>query len=180
MAHQTVSGAPGRAALEQLTLRFLLGALRYNSPDYPVCTGYIRWANGATTTWRQWSTEKGNNALQKSERIGHVRCGTGLSGATTGQGFLWSTRSKPQQACWRGTHRTMNSVYPVHHRTVRCPHHQQKQPTARKWLEAINTPNHLLQWHPSFLNSIFIARAKPNTPRYIQSIQSTPSSQNQL
>jgi hypothetical protein len=37
-----VSGAPGRAALEQLTLRFLQGTLRYNSPDYPVCTGHVR------------------------------------------------------------------------------------------------------------------------------------------
>jgi hypothetical protein len=60
-----------------------------------------------------------------------------------------------------------------------CPS-QQTQPTARKWLEAINTPNHLLHWHPSILNIAFIARAKPNIPRHIQSIQSTPSSQNQL
>jgi hypothetical protein len=94
--------------------------------------------------------------------------------------FQWSSRSKPQWACWRGTHRTVNSVCPVHHRTVRCAHRQQKQPTARKCLEAINTPNHLIHWHPSFLNSIFIARAKPNTQRHIQSIQSTPSSKNQL
>jgi hypothetical protein len=34
----------------------------------------------------------------------------------------------------------VNSVCPVHHQTVRCAHRQQKQPTARKWLEAINTP----------------------------------------
>jgi hypothetical protein len=33
MAHQTVSGAPGRAALEQLALGFLQGALRYNLSD---------------------------------------------------------------------------------------------------------------------------------------------------
>jgi hypothetical protein len=35
-------------------------------------------------------------------------------------------------------------------------------------LEAINTPNHLLQWHPSFLNSTFNTRAKDYTPRHIQ------------
>jgi hypothetical protein len=34
---------------------------------------------------------------EKSERTGHVQCGTGLSGATTGQGFQRSTRSKPQR-----------------------------------------------------------------------------------
>jgi hypothetical protein len=45
-----------------------------------------------------------------------------------------------QQACLRGMHRTVNSTCPVHHRTVRCAHRQQKQPTARKWLEAINPP----------------------------------------
>jgi hypothetical protein len=38
MAHRTVFGALGRAALEQLTLGFLLGALRCNSPDCTVCT----------------------------------------------------------------------------------------------------------------------------------------------
>jgi hypothetical protein len=36
---------------------------------------------------------------------------------------------------------------------------------ARNWLEAINTPNHLLQWHPSILNITFIARAKATTPK---------------
>jgi hypothetical protein len=37
-------------------------------------------------------------------------------------------------------HRIVNNVCPVRHRTVRCARRQQKQPTARKWLEAINTP----------------------------------------
>jgi hypothetical protein len=36
---------------------------------------------------------------EKSERTGHVRCGTRLSGATIGQGFQRSTLSKPQQTC---------------------------------------------------------------------------------
>jgi hypothetical protein len=73
------------------------------------------------------------------------------------------------------THRTVNSTYPMRHRTVRCAHRQQTQPTARKWLEAINTPNHHIYWHPSLLNFIFIARAKPTTQRHIQSIQFSPS-----
>jgi hypothetical protein len=33
-----LESVPGRAALEQLTLRFLLGALRYISPNCMVCT----------------------------------------------------------------------------------------------------------------------------------------------
>jgi hypothetical protein len=42
VAHRTVSGAPGQAALKHLTLGFLLGALRYNSPDCPVYTEHVR------------------------------------------------------------------------------------------------------------------------------------------
>jgi hypothetical protein len=102
---------------------------------------------------------------EKSERTRHVWCGTGLSGATTGQGFQRSSRSKPQWTCWRGTHRTVNSGCPVHHQTVQCAYRRQKQLTARKYLEAINTPNHLLQWHPSILNITFIARAKETNPK---------------
>jgi hypothetical protein len=34
------------------------------------------------------------------------------------------------------------------------------QPTARSGWEAINTPNHLIHFDPSILNSSFIARAK--------------------
>jgi hypothetical protein len=124
---------------------------------------------------KQWSEQ-----CAAEVRAEKSKCGTGLSSAATGWRLPTVDRSKPQWACWRGTHRTVNSAYPVHDRTVRCAHRQQTQPTARKWLEAINTPNHLLQLHPSFLNSTFIARAKQNTPRHIQSIQSTPSSQNQL
>jgi hypothetical protein len=39
VAHQTVSGALGRAPLELATLGFYQGMLRYNSPDRPVFTG---------------------------------------------------------------------------------------------------------------------------------------------
>jgi hypothetical protein len=60
--------------------------------------------------------------------------------------------------------------------SVRCAHRQQKLPTARKWLEAINTPNHLIHWHPSILKFLFNTRAKPTTQRHILSIQSSPSS----
>jgi hypothetical protein len=67
-AHRTVSGAPCRAALEQLTLRNFQGALCYNSSDCPVFTGHVRIDNRATVTWRQQSTAKGNSASQKSEQ----------------------------------------------------------------------------------------------------------------
>jgi hypothetical protein len=54
------------------------------------------------------------------------------------------------------------------------------QPTARSGWEAINTPNHLIHYHPSILNSSFIARAKAQhfKTQSKQSIHSKP--QNQL
>jgi hypothetical protein len=42
VAHRTLSGAPGYAPNELASLRFLLGALRHNSPDCPVCTEHVR------------------------------------------------------------------------------------------------------------------------------------------
>jgi hypothetical protein len=78
-----------------------------------------------------------NSVRQRSEQRvrAHWTCPV-----TTRQRTPTVNNSKPQRACWRGTHRTLNSACPVRHRTVRCAHRQQKQPTARKWLEAINTP----------------------------------------
>jgi hypothetical protein len=134
VARRTVSGAPGLRPSEPATLGNSLGALCYNSPDCLVCIGYVWWAIGATVTTRngrlqkqtvKWTVRVGVRA-EKSERTGHVRCGTGLSGSTTGQRLQRST--------------TVNSTCPVRHRTVRCAHRQQKQSIARKWLEAINTP----------------------------------------
>jgi hypothetical protein len=129
----------GPRASEQATLENSLGALRYNSLDCPVCTGHVRWVSGATVTVRQRSTAKVYNDEQCAAEV-RAASGTGLSGATTGQRLQRSTRSKPQRAWWRGTHQTVNCDCPVHHRTVRCDHRQQKQSMARKWLEAINTP----------------------------------------
>jgi hypothetical protein len=115
LAHRTVFGAPGRAALEPATLGFLQGTLRYNSPDCPVCTEHIRWANGATVTWRQRSTAKVNSARQKSEQqvrthrtcpVWHrtVRCDIGLSSVTPDcpvqlqdKGFQRSTAPNPNR-----------------------------------------------------------------------------------
>jgi hypothetical protein len=144
MAHRTVSGAPGRAPSELLTLEFYQRALRYNSPDCPVCTGHVWWANGATVTWCQRWTKKMNNARQKSERTGHVWCCTRLSGAATGQRVPTVNRSKPQRRADVACTGQWTVRWPVHHWTVQRAHRQQTQPTARKWLEVINTP----QSHP--------------------------------
>jgi hypothetical protein len=48
VAHRTVSDALGQAPSELLTLRFFRDALRYNSPNCPVCTRHVRCANSAT------------------------------------------------------------------------------------------------------------------------------------
>jgi hypothetical protein len=48
-----------------------------------------------------------------------------MSGVAPGcpvQRLQRSSRSKPQRACWRGVHRTVNSTCLVRHRTVRCAH----------------------------------------------------------
>jgi hypothetical protein len=128
VAHQTLSGAPGQVPNEQDALGNSLGALRYKSPDCLVCTGHVWWASGATTNWRKGRLQKqtvnwivhGRVRAQKSEVTGHVGCRTGLSGAAIGQGFQRWSAPKPQRACWRGTHRTVNSDCPVCHQTIRC------------------------------------------------------------
>jgi hypothetical protein len=177
VAHQTVSGALSRAALKPATLGFFQGVLRYNSPDCPV----RRRSNGNLVPMVNCQSESARQRsevrAEKSEHTGYARCGTGLSGAATGQRVSTVDRSKLQRACWRGTHRTVNSTCSVHHQTTWCAHRQQKQPTTRKWLEAINTPNHLLQWHPSFLKFTFNTRAITFTPRHIPKIKSSPSLQ---
>jgi hypothetical protein len=104
-----------------------------------------------------------------------VRGATGLSGAARGQMTLTVNCSKPQRSVDVARTGQWTVPCPVHHWTVRCARRQQTQPTARKWLEAINTPNHLHWSYPSFLNSTFNTRAKAFTPRHIQKIKSSLS-----
>jgi hypothetical protein len=119
VAHRTLSGVPGPWPNEPTTLGNSLGAFRYNSSDYLVCIGQVRWANRATTNWlngrlqKQTVTWTVRVRVAKLEVIGHVQCGTGLSGAATGQRLQRSNRSKPQWACWCGAHRTLNSGCPL-------------------------------------------------------------------
>ena len=132
----TVFGAPGQAQNELTNLWLSRDALGYNSLDSPVSQRN----NGNLA-----STVDNKREQCKSEVRAESQNTPDMSSATTGQRVPMVDRSKPQRACWRGTHRIVNSTCLVHHRTVRCAHRQQKQPMARKWLEAINTPNHLFQ-----------------------------------
>jgi hypothetical protein len=72
------------------------GALRYNSPDCPVCHRTVRCDSGVTAIQR-------NGRLQKHGRQSYSdeQC--------------VQSQSRPSEA-----HRTLNSAYPVRHRTVRC------------------------------------------------------------
>jgi hypothetical protein len=119
---------------------------------------------------------------QKSESVCKVRmhrtiqCATGLSGAARRQKTSTINSSKPQRSTDMVHTGQWTVQYAAHHRTIRCAHQQQSQPTTRKWLEAINTPNHLHSSHPSFSLFSFNTRAKNILQRHNQSIQSSPSS----
>jgi hypothetical protein len=105
---------------------------------------------------------------------------TGQSGAARGQETSMVNSSKPQRSADVAHTGQCTVQCPVHHQTVWCAHRQQSQPTARKWLEAINTPNHLHSIHPSLPTFTFNTRAKSYTPK-TQSKQSILSNiQNQI
>jgi hypothetical protein len=107
----------------------------------------VRWANGTTVTCVQQSTAKVNSARSEvraamSGRTGYVWCSYKTK-EFNGQSLQTPT------SIWRGTHRIVNNA--MSGAPPNCPVRHQ-QPTTRKWLEAINTPNHLHSNHPSFLN----------------------------
>jgi hypothetical protein len=78
--HWTLFGAPGPRPNEEATLQNSLGALRYNSPDCPMCTRHVRWVNGAMATCVsmvdyksvQWKVVRGRS--QSAEVRGHQTC----------------------------------------------------------------------------------------------------------
>jgi hypothetical protein len=72
MAHRTVSGAPGRAPLEQLTIGNFLGVLRYNSLDCLVS----KRSNGNLASTVDCKSEQCavEVRVEKSEHTGYVRC----------------------------------------------------------------------------------------------------------
>jgi hypothetical protein len=80
-AHDTVR-CPGQGTPWTGRSRVFAESLRYNSPDYLVCTRHVRWANGATVNCaqrstmvnsEQWSVQRWEVKTAKSEH-------TGLSG----------------------------------------------------------------------------------------------------
>jgi hypothetical protein len=116
---------PGQGTNELATLGFFWEALRYNLPEYPVCTeqcpvsqqsnGYLH----ATVDCKseQWAVRSQSSNVRT---IGHVRCATGLSGAARRQRTSTVNRSKPQRAT--NVARTEHWTVPclVRHRTVWC------------------------------------------------------------
>jgi hypothetical protein len=165
---------PGQASRELATLGFLREALRYNLPNYPVCTGLVRWANGAKVRCAnvrlQW-TVKAHSAEVKSQSCEvrtHQTCPVQqedkrlqLSNAPNPNGLLtWQAPGSEQ--------------YPV--RCTTGLSGVTSTATARTMDGAINTPNHLHSSHPSFLNITFNTRAKEILQRHNQSIQFSPSS----
>jgi hypothetical protein len=156
--------------LRTLHLRVSPAPLNYNSPDCPVCHRTIR-------------CTKRSNGYQRNGRLQRTPVN-----ATVRTQCAQKTE-QPSEA-----HRTVNSVCPVRHWTVRCHKKTKLQrssapepqrlgdvagapdcpvhpstaatPTVFWWLRAINTPNHLHSNHPSIHHSPFNTRAKCNTPRH--------------
>jgi hypothetical protein len=89
------SGAPDSVrctrAVQRLTLhsRVSQGALRYNSPDYPVCHRTVRCTSRATTLSRNGRLQKLKNQMNSEEQCAQ-------------------SQSRPSDA-----HRTLNSACPV-------------------------------------------------------------------
>jgi hypothetical protein len=90
VAHRTVSGAPGRAALKPATLGFLQGALRYNSPDCPVSQR----SNGNLAPTVDYKREPCKPKVRAESQNT-----LDMSGVATGQGVPTVDRPKPQRAC---------------------------------------------------------------------------------
>jgi hypothetical protein len=96
----------------------------------------VRWANGATVNFAQWSTavnreqwttQKSEVRTAKSEHTGlsGVPPDTGLFGAARGQGTSTVNRSKPQRLADMACTGQWTVPCSVHHQTVRCVHRQQ-------------------------------------------------------
>jgi hypothetical protein len=103
LAHRIVRCAtrqcsvPRAARLQTCHLRVSGEPLRYNSPDCPVRRRTVRCASGATAP-AQRSTP------------------TDTCKSATVRGQFARSQSSRQKA-----HQTVNSAYPVRHRTVQCP-----------------------------------------------------------
>jgi hypothetical protein len=164
--------------LQLATFGFLKNALRYDSPDCPVCHRTVRCAKRSNGRQR-------NGRVQRSADIATVR------------GQFAQSQSRRQKA-----HRTVSSDCPVHHRTVRWTrlselqrsnpngwvmwlvhrtvsggaHRQTASPTAILVGWAINTPQPPHFKASKFSAIAFNTRALDFTPRHKQEIKSSPKS----
>jgi hypothetical protein len=68
VAHRTLYGALGPGTNKPATLGNSLGALRYNSPDCPVCTGLYGEPAKQRLSVRQQSSAKANSVWQSQNR----------------------------------------------------------------------------------------------------------------
>jgi hypothetical protein len=77
--HRIVSGAPGPYRVQLATLGSS-GALRYNSPDSPMCHRTVRCTSGATATramvdcksrWVRWTVRNSARQSQSAESVAH-------------------------------------------------------------------------------------------------------------
>jgi hypothetical protein len=183
-----VSGAPGPYSLEPGTLGFPAARSAIIHRTIRCATGL----SGEPAEQRlpaQPTVDCGNvragtvpRRSQNSKVRGHrtVRCGTRLSGAAKDKRLQWSTAPNPNG--FDDVARTGQCTVTVRWCTglSGAPIASRIQPTTRSGWEAINTPNHLIHYYPSILNSTFIARAKTQHSK-TQSKQSIHSkSQNQL
>jgi hypothetical protein len=137
--------------------------LRYNSPDCQVCHWTIWWANRAKVNFANGRLQYSLTVRSQSQSV-KSEC-TRLSGAGRRQKTSTVNSSKPQRSADVALTGQWIVECLVHHRTVQCAHRQQSQPTTRKWLETINTPNHLHSSHPSFPTFTFNTRAKNTLQR---------------
>jgi hypothetical protein len=151
------------------------GALHYNSPDYPVNQP----SNGSLLI--QWSIVEmleRNSAKQKSEHQSQRAPDCPVQQDDKGS----NGRPAPNPNGCTDVACTGQCTVAVRWRTglSSAPIASRNQPTARRSWEAINTPNHLIHFHPSISEFSFIAIAKAQhfKTQSKQSIHSKP--QNQL
>jgi hypothetical protein len=132
LAHRTVRCATGQCPVYQETqlqtrhLRENQRALRYNSPDCPVCqrsNGYFK---------RQWSTAthlmRACARRGQSTRSWRTGQSTVLVRCTTGQPEDPTYQSSNGRTLTAGWHGWRTGQCPMAHRTIRCARRQQPPP----------------------------------------------------
>jgi hypothetical protein len=121
--------------------RVFTSALRYNSPDCPVCHRTVRCTSGVTAIQRKRSTATDPcNATVRAEVRAVVR---GVPDNEQCLSYAAPDCPMPLEDKASNGQKLSNPngwVTWLAHLTVRCAHRQQPPPTACWWLRAINTP----------------------------------------